>query len=109
MSLSHVIAYLMGGSAFVASFFIYMEYIHRLGFPDGFITELGYAERRLAYLFIGISVLFGLYFIYLGKIAPRTEIGKKLAAAILLYLISILSLALIDYSYHLQLVGGTGG
>src|SRR5262245_47393116 len=82
-----LVAYLMGGVAFVASFLIYMEYIYLLGFPDGFITELGYAERRLAYFFIGISLLFGLRFIYLGQIAPRRETGKKLAATLSLYLI----------------------
>ena len=109
MTLSRIIAYLLGGVAFVASFLIYIEYIHQLGFPDGFITELGYAERRLAYLFIGISVLFGSCFIYLGQIAPRTEIDKKLAATLILYLISILSLALIDYYYHLYLMGSAGG
>ena len=107
--MSRIIAYLLGCLTSVASFLIYIEYIHQLGFPDGFITELGYAERRLAYLFIGISILFGVGFIYLGQIAPRREIGKKLAAALILYLIFILSLALIDYYYHLHLMGSTGG
>jgi hypothetical protein len=109
MTLSRIVAYLLGGIAFITSFLIYLEYIHRLGFPDGFITELGYAERRLAYLFIGISVLFGVGFIYLGQIAPRREIGKKLAAALILYLIFILTIALIDYYYRLHLMGSTGG
>src|SRR5262245_3079787 len=107
--MSRIIAYLMGGIAFVASFFIYMEYIHWLGFPDGFISEVGYAERRLAYLFIGISLLFGLRFIYLGKIVPQTGVGKKLSATLMLYLISILSIALIDYYYRVHLMGSTGG
>ena len=104
-----IVAYLMGGLAFVASFLIYLEYIHWLGFPDGFITEVGYAERRLAYLFIGISLLFGMCFIYLGHIAPRMKIRKKLAATLILYLISILTIALIDYSYRVHLMGSTGG
>jgi hypothetical protein len=107
--LSRIIAYLLGGITFVVSFLIYIEYIHWLGFPDGFITELGYAERRLAYIFIGISVLFGTCFIYLGQIAPRTEIGKKLAATLILYLISSLTIALIDYYYRLHLMGSSGG
>jgi hypothetical protein len=109
LSLSRIVAYLMGGLALIASFLIYLEYIYLLGFPDGFITELGYAERRLAYLFVGISVLFGLYFIYLGQIAPRMEIGKKLAATLILYLISLLTIALIDYTYRVHLMGSTGG
>ena len=109
MTLSRLVAYLIGGITFVASFLIYIKYIHLLGFPDGFITELGYAERRLAYIFIGISLLFGAWFIYLGQIAPRRGIGKKLAAALILYLISVLTIALIDYYYRLHLMGSTGG
>jgi hypothetical protein len=104
-----IVAYLMGGLALVASFLVYTEYIHQLGFPDGFITELGYAERRLAYLFIGISLLFGVGFIYLGQIASRREIGKKLAAAFILYLIFILTIVLIDCYYRLHLMGSSGG
>lgn len=109
MTLSRIVAYLLGCFAFVASILIYLEYIHWLGFPDGFITELDYAERRLAYLFIGISLLFGLCFIYLGQMASRMEIGKKLAATLVLYLVSSLTIALIDYYYRLHLMGGTGG
>lgn len=107
--MNRIIAYLMGGLAFVASCLIYLEYIHLLGFPDGFITELGYAQRRLAYLFVGFSLLFGAYFIYLSQIAPRTGIGKKLAITLISYLIAALSITLIDYSYRLHLMDGTGG
>lgn len=109
MTSNRLIAYLLGGLVFVASFFIYLEYIHLLGFPDGFITELGYAQRRLAYLFVGVSLLFGACFIYLGQIAPQTGIGQKLAITLMLYLIAALSIALIDYSYRLHLMDGTGG
>jgi hypothetical protein len=86
-----------------------MEYIHMLGFPDGFITELGYAERRLAHIFIGTSVILGSCFIYLGGIGSRRNIGKKLYAAIFLYLISIISMSLMDYYYHLHLTDSAGG
>jgi hypothetical protein len=109
MTSSRTVAYFMGGVAFVASCLIYLEYIHLLGFPDGFITEVGYVQRRLAYLFIGLSLLFGVGFLYLGKIASRTEIGKKLAVTLVLYLISVLGIVLIAYTYHLHLMDSTGG
>jgi hypothetical protein len=80
-----------------------------LGFPDGFLTELEYAERRLAQIFIVISVIVGAGFFYLGTIALRKEIGKKLSAAIVLYLIFVISLSLIDYYYRLHLTDGAGG
>lgn len=109
MRLNRILAYLIGCIALALSFFIYTEYVYSLGFPDGFISELGYAERKLAYIFIAISVILGLYFIYLGKMASRTEIGKTLAATISLYFISIITLFLIDYYYHLHLTGSVGG
>lgn len=107
--MNRILAYLIGCMALASSFLVYMEHIYMLGFPDGFITELGYAERRLAYIFIGISVVSGLCFIYLGWVASRRKIGKKLAAAIFLYLISVIGISLIDYYYHLHLTDGTGG
>lgn len=107
--MSRVIAYLMGGIAFIAALLIYIEYIHALGFPDGFISELGYAQRRLAYLFMAISLLFGSGFIYLGTIASQPGIGKNLAVTIMLYLIAALSIALLDYSYRLHLMDSMGG
>lgn len=109
MKLNRAFAYLVGCIALISSFLVYMEYIHWLGFPDGFITELGYAEKRLAYIFIAISVILGSCFIYLGRMAARKEIGKKLSAAIILYLISIMIISLVDYYYHLHLMDGGGG
>lgn len=109
MRLNRIFAYVIGCVALALSFLVYMEYIHMLGFPDGFITELGYAERRLARIFIGISFVLGSCFIYLGWVASRKEIGKKLSAAIVAYLIFIVSISLIDYYYRSHLMGSAGG
>lgn len=99
----------MGCVALVLAALVYLEYIHMLGFPDGFITELGYAERRLARIFIGISIVLSSLFIYLGKIASRKEIRKKLSAATFVYVILIVSMALIDLNYRSTLMDGGGG
>jgi predicted small integral membrane protein len=109
MKLNRIVAYLIGCVVIAFSFHIYLEYIHWLGFPDGFITELGDAQRRLAYIFIGISVMLGSCFIYLGAIGLRKAIGRRLWAAIILYIISIISVYLIDYYYRSHLTGGSGG
>ncbi|GAP95974.1 hypothetical protein [Leptolyngbya sp. NIES-2104] len=106
-ALNRIAAYLLGGVAFVASL-IYLSYVDQLGFPDGFISELGYAQRNLAYLFIGISVVLGTYFIYLGAIAARKSIEKKLAIAVLSYLICIVVIAALNYYYRLHLPGSGG-
>jgi hypothetical protein len=86
-----------------------MEYIYQLGFPDGHITELGYAERRLAYIFIGISFILGSFFIYLGTVGARKQIAKSLSAIIILYLLSVVGIYLLDYYYRLHLDNGVGG
>lgn len=109
MKLNQIVAYLLGGVAFMFSFLIYMQYVYQLGFPDGFITELGYAQRRLAYLFIGISIIVGAYFIYLSTLASQKKIGKPLLAAAILYVVVIVSLSLMDYYYRLNLIGSGGG
>ena len=109
MKLNRIFAYLIGCIVLASSILIYIEYIQLLGFPDGFITELEYAERRLAYILIGISVILGLYFIYLGRIASQKLIGKKLSAAIIFYLTSIISIFLIDYYYRLHIMNSSGG
>ncbi|MGG6267647.1 hypothetical protein ACQ4M3_11685 [Leptolyngbya sp. AN03gr2] len=106
---SRIVAYLSGGIAFVTSALIYLIYVYQLGFPDGFISELGYAQRNLAYLFIGISVGLGTYFIYLGAIASRKWIGRRLAIAVFLYVISAIVISMINYYYRLHLPGSTGG
>lgn len=102
MILKRIIAYLIGCIAFVLSVFAYLEFIYLLGFPDGFITELEYIERRLACIFIGISSILGIHFFYLGIIAWRKEIVKPLLVTIILYLILILSILLAHYYYRLN-------
>jgi len=109
MKLNRVLAYVMGCVALAFSLLVYLEYIHLLGFPDGFITELGYAERRLALIFIGISVILGACFIYLGRMALREKIGMRLSAALVVYLLFIVGLSLIDYHYRSTLMDGGGG
>ncbi|MCA1556940.1 MAG: hypothetical protein LC731_00170 [Acidobacteria bacterium] len=104
-----ILAYLLGCIAIASSFLIYVEYIHGLGFPDGFITELGYAQRKLARAFIAISVISGLRFFYLGRIAPRKKIGKSLSVAVIVYLVAIVSTSLIDYYHRQHLMDGAGG
>lgn len=109
MSLNSVIAFLMGCLALVLTLPVYFDYIYMLGFPDGAITELGYAQRKLARIFITISVIFGLCFICLGLVASRKKVGKILFAAISLYVASIISLALVNYYYSQNLMDGAGG
>lgn len=109
MRLNRLFAYFIGCASLVLIFLIFLIYIHGLGFPDGFISELGYAERKLAYVFILAGFTFGSYFFYLGWVAPRKPIGNKLAAAFILYLIFVIGISIIDNYYQSHLAGSGGG
>jgi uncharacterized membrane protein YqjE len=109
MKLNRITAFLMGSITLVLAFFAYMNYIYLLGFPDGFITELGYAQRSLAYIFIGLSVVFSGYFIYLGTVALRKKIARPLSVAVALYSLAIVVVFLVDVYYRSSLIGSGGG
>jgi hypothetical protein len=105
LNFNRIIAYLFGSLCLVLPFFVYERYIYLLGFPDGFISKLGYAERNLAYIFMGVSFIFAVGFIYWGKVTVSTKIERKIFALACLYLIFIASIAWVDYYYHLHTDG----
>ncbi|HKQ99989.1 MAG TPA: hypothetical protein VJT09_04910 [Pyrinomonadaceae bacterium] len=109
MKLNRAFAYLIGCIALVSTYYIYMDYVYMLGFPDGSITELGYGERRLAYIFIAVSITLGLCFFFLGWAASRKRIGKLLSAVTILYLLFVAGVYLVDNYYRSHLMDGTGG
>jgi hypothetical protein len=106
---NRIVAYVLAGIALVLSLLSYLNYVYLLGFPDGFITELGYAQRRLAYIFIGVSVVFSAYLIYLGTVALRKKIVRPLSVAAALYSLVIVAVLLVDMYYRSSLTGNGGG
>lgn len=111
MKLNRIVAFSLGLSVLASTLLVYAEYVYMLGFPDGSITELGYAERKLAFIFIGISFVAAACFINLGAAAAAAEkkIGKKLSALVVLYLISVFCLFVIDNYFRSHLDNGAGG
>lgn len=109
MNATRVLAYLLAGVASVLSLLAYMNYIYMLGFPDGFITELSYAYRNLAYIFIGVSVMLSVYCIYLGTVALRKKVASPLSGAVVLYSLFIAVVLLVGVYYRSRLTGGSGG
>ena len=87
---------------------MYKEYIHFLGFPDGHIADLGAAEKRLAVVFIILSVTLGLVLILLSPVVRSRKAGKGLLVAVALYLLVLTSSLAMDY-YRLHLENGTRG
>ncbi|MBD2090321.1 hypothetical protein H6F67_10695 [Microcoleus sp. FACHB-1515] len=102
MNGKRIVAYCSGSVILAIAFFAYMEFIYMLGFPDGFVSELQLIQRNFAYVLIGVSVGFSFYFFWLGAIASRRQISKPLLDAIVLYLLFIISIALIYDHYRLR-------
>src|SRR5689334_10601487 len=82
-----ILAFLMVVITIIASWLAYFEYIWLLGFPDGYITELGYAERKLANIFIIVNLILGLFFLYLGISSSKKYKRVMLLVSIILYII----------------------
>ena len=105
---SRMFACLMACIAFLLTFGVYMKYIYQLGFPDGFISDMAYAQKNLAYIFMAISVVAGLFFIYLAAITPKRMI-KTLGMTSVLYFLLVLVVLLLNSYFRSTLTGGTGG
>ena len=109
MNSQRLLAWVSGLAAWALALFAYAEYVYFLGFPDGHITEQGAAERKLAIVLIGVSLLAGAYGLYLGWIAIRRQVGRRLAILIASYLFFLFGVMLVDAYYHAHLMGGRGG
>ena len=102
MTLSRLLACLLGLAAVVLSFYVYEEYIHLLGFPDGHVTELGAAEQKLAAVFIALSLPPSLYLLWVGTMVDRSKVAAW-------YLLVLVGTAATDYYLRSRLDGGVGG
>jgi hypothetical protein len=100
-----IIALLFACVSLGLGLFSYFEFIYQLGFPNGFISELARAQRRLAYIFIAISVIFSAWFVFLGIVAGRKQ---ALSVAVILYLVTLASIVLVDFYYRSNLMGSGG-
>jgi hypothetical protein len=106
------IAYAFSCTALGLSFLAYASYVYMLGFPDGYISELGHAQRRLTYIFIGVSLLASLGFLSLGMTAShskRSRHQRQVLIACGLYLLTLIGFWGIDFYYRLHLPGSGGG
>ena len=86
-----------------------LEYVYMLGFPDGFVTEVGAAEEKLAHLFEGMSLAMGMWFIYLGIAAFSEPVAKHVMYSFIFYALVIGAVLAIDTYFQANLMGGGGG
>ena len=109
MTLSRLLALLLGLVALAPAFYVCEEYIWLLGFPDGYVTELVAAEKRLAVVFIGLSLPLGLYLLCLAGIAGTMKVGARLAVVASLYMLVLIGTMVVDHYLRVRLDGGIGG
>lgn len=87
----------------------YFEYVYRLGFPDGFISAQQYAERRLAYVFIAVSIGVAAFLLRLSVTAPHDDDRKCWAYVVVGYLIFVAGALWVDRYGLAHLSGSVGG
>lgn len=109
MKTTSIIALVLGVVSFLLGFFVYMEYVYFAGFPDGHITELASAQKKLFTIFTEIDAAFGLWFFCLFAIGMRKKINKKLYITSILYILFIAAVFIINYHLSLHLDDGVGG
>ena len=85
-----------------------LQYVYMQGFPDGFVSELGAAERELALRFQLISLFLFAWFMYLGVASISIDTRKRVLFTAVLYAAVIGAVIAIDLYYQAHLVGGGG-
>jgi hypothetical protein len=99
MKSTPIAACILAAVALVLSAFVYYEYVHMLGFPDGHMTALGLAERALAYAFISMSVIVATFSIYLATTASARRRRLGLTVLIAIYSLASIGMFCLDRFY----------
>jgi hypothetical protein len=95
--------------AVLLAFVLYAEFLFFLGFPDGFMSELDYAEAPLVATFNWISLLAGVWFVFLGVMARRRNVNKPFVVSCILYSILILACFMLDQYFRSYMADSAGG
>ena len=108
MMMHKAVTLLLGLAALAMAAYEY-AWLQGLGFPDGHLTDLDRARIPLRSAFIGLSVLCGLCFLLLARIASGKQRRIWLLAVIGLYLAIVLATLSIDWHLSTSLDAGAGG
>src|SRR5262245_45141445 len=90
--------------------FALWQYARSLGFPDGFRSELQRAEQTLCNVFIGISLVAGVWFAVLARRQSNSAAtARKVLGSMLLYGLLLAVLVGVDlYLRHSLRYAGIG-
>jgi hypothetical protein len=109
MKISGFFSCLVGGITFILLIVGYLEYVHNLGFPDGYISEYARAGRIMYLILMWPFGALGVYCMYLGWNASKQNIHRKFMIAVFLLILCIAVMVIIDSYVFLHLDHGQGG
>jgi hypothetical protein len=95
--------------AFLIPTYLCIEFIYMAGFWDGFISELQRAEIPLFSAFNWLSLAMSAWFIVLGVMAGRKDIGRLLFGSCVFYVAIIVVVFGIDQYFRTALMDDSGG
>ena len=108
IKINRLAIYLGGFIIILSPFFIYQVHIKWLGFPDGHLTDLDQFQKNIFPIFSGISISFGVFYLYFGwKISSTNKKIILIFSAI--YFLFLAALVLIHYNIGSMFNNGTGG
>ena len=109
MRINRFIAYCLGGLCIALPVFAYQLHIKWLGFPDGGLTALEQAEKTFYYVAVWPILALGLLFFYLGGVASKQDINKKLVIAFSMLILTLFVTIIIGGILPSYFNQGTGG
>ena len=103
-----ILAYLLTIISFAIAVLLYLEADSK-GYPDGHLTELDKAERPLLYASSILSLLTGLFLLYLARFNSALSANKIFYRTLAFLFLAILITGGIDWFLTETLDNGIGG
>lgn len=103
-----VLAYILAIILFVVAAILYLE-ADMKGFPDGHLTDLDRAEQPLFCVSSILSLLTGLFLVYLARFKKINNTNRTFYRTLIFLLIAVLIIGSLDWYFIETLDGGAGG
>ncbi len=109
MNIKATISYALGSLVLIACYIGYMEFVKYSGFLDGYITDYDLKMRVIFQVMVLPLFFLSLYSFYLGKIAGKQNISKKLKVCIVVLLGWLIIFLLVNQFVYHSFDHGQGG
>ncbi len=96
MKINKLLSYFLGLICLSLPVIVYKLHIKWLGFPDGSLTDIERVEKTLYQVLIWPAFALGLFFIYLGWMALKQDINKKLVVTFFMFILYLVVTIIAD-------------